>query len=104
MTSSGIFSSWWSQAACQSADPELFFPISALDATTRAVVRAKAICGRCGVQPQCLAHAMESGSLQGIWGGTTEQERRRLRGRATRARRRRAAAAAPRRTTHLSGH
>lgn len=105
MTSTGTSSTWWSQAACQSADPELFFPISALDATARDVVRAKAICARCGVRPQCLAHAMESGPLQGIWGGTTEAERRRLRGRATRAKRRMAAqaaaapAAAPRRTT-----
>jgi WhiB family transcriptional regulator, redox-sensing transcriptional regulator len=115
MTSSGTSSSWWSQAACQSADPELFFPISALDASARDVVRAKAICGLCSVRPQCLAHAMEAGSLQGIWGGTTEAERRRLRGRATRARRRLAAqataasTAAPRRTaastrrTHVSG-
>jgi WhiB family redox-sensing transcriptional regulator len=107
MTSPGISSSWWSQAACQSDDPELFFPISAMDASTRDVVRAKAICGRCGVRPQCLAHAMESGSLQGIWGGTTEEERRRLRGRATRAKRRmKAPAAAPAvapRRTHFSG-
>jgi WhiB family redox-sensing transcriptional regulator len=103
MISSDTSASWWSQAACQSADTELFFPISTLDATSRNVVRAKAICDRCSVRPQCLAHAMESGSLQGIWGGTTEAERRRLRGRATRAKRRKAAqAAAPRRTTHLS--
>jgi WhiB family transcriptional regulator, redox-sensing transcriptional regulator len=106
MTSYGTSSSWWSQAACQSADPELFFPISTLDASTRDVTRAKAICGRCGVQPQCLAHAMESGSLQGIWGGTTEDERRRLRGRAIRAKRRRAAsapAAAAAGRTHTRG-
>jgi WhiB family transcriptional regulator, redox-sensing transcriptional regulator len=102
--------SWWSQAACRSADPELFFPISALDASSRDVARAKAICGRCGARPQCLAHAMEAGSLQGIWGGTTEEDRRRLRVRATRAKRRLTAsakapgtlsAAAPRRT-HLT--
>lgn len=94
MTATGTSFSWWSQAACQSADPELFFPISTLDPSSRDVVRAKAICGRCAVRPQCLTHAMESGPLQGIWGGTTEDDRRRLRIRATRARRRVAAPAA----------
>jgi WhiB family transcriptional regulator, redox-sensing transcriptional regulator len=103
MTSYGTSSSWWSQAACQSADPELFFPISALDASAPDIARAKAICSRCGVRPQCLAHAMESGPLQGIWGGTTEDDRRRLRGRATRAKRRRMAPVAPSRRTRVGG-
>jgi hypothetical protein len=41
MTSYGTSSSWWAQAACQSADPELFFPISELPASGRNVAEAK---------------------------------------------------------------
>ncbi|MEP7025080.1 MAG: WhiB family transcriptional regulator [Actinomycetota bacterium] len=84
---SDIHSGWWSQAACQSEDTDLFFPISALAASAHSIARAKAICRRCSVQPQCMAHAMEAGQLQGIWGGTTEQERRQLRSRIARAKR-----------------
>jgi WhiB family redox-sensing transcriptional regulator len=72
---------WGSQAACQSADPELFFPISELAASDRNVAEAKAVCRTCRVRPQCLAHAMDSGPVQGIWGGTTEKERQALRSR-----------------------
>jgi WhiB family redox-sensing transcriptional regulator len=81
MTASDIHSGWWSQAACQSADRELFFPISELAASGRSIAEAKAVCGRCRVRAQCLAHAMGSGPVQGIWGGTTEKERRLMRSR-----------------------
>jgi WhiB family redox-sensing transcriptional regulator len=77
MTAYDIRSGWWSQAACQSADPELFFPISELAASDRSIAEARAICTPCRVRSQCLAHAMEAGPVQGIWGGTTEKERQR---------------------------
>jgi WhiB family redox-sensing transcriptional regulator len=80
MTANDIQSGWWSQATCQSADPELFFPVSELPASDRNVAEAKAICTPCRVRPQCLAHAMDSGPVHGIWGGTTEKERRLLHG------------------------
>jgi WhiB family redox-sensing transcriptional regulator len=81
MTADDINSAWWANAACQSADPELFFPISELPASSRDIAEARAICGPCQVRPQCLAHAMDSGPVQGIWGGTTEKERLVLRSR-----------------------
>jgi WhiB family redox-sensing transcriptional regulator len=87
MTAFDIHSGWWAQAHCQTAEPELFFPISALEVSDRDVAEAKAICGPCRVRPQCLAHAMNSGPVQGIWGGTTEEERRLLRGRMRKANR-----------------
>jgi WhiB family transcriptional regulator, redox-sensing transcriptional regulator len=70
---------WWSDAACSTADPELFFPVSSLGPALRQVAQAKAICARCHIQQACLRYALDAGPVQGIWGGTAEAERRRLR-------------------------
>ena len=77
---------WWSRAACSTADPELFFPISSSGPACKQVARAKAICARCQIQKACLRYALDAGSIQGIWGGTTEGERRQFRRRRTRGR------------------
>ncbi|WP_405623745.1 WhiB family transcriptional regulator [Streptomyces sp. NBC_00076] len=76
---------WRERAACLRVDPELFFPISAIGPNTRQVDEAKAICGRCPVAEQCLDWAVREGRVDGIWGGTTESERRAMRGIGTRA-------------------
>lgn len=78
----------WSRAACSTADPELFFPISPSGPSFGQVKRAKAICARCEIRQACLNYAIDAGSIQGVWGGTTESERRLLkqRGRRTQAR------------------
>lgn len=70
---------WWSRAACAGADPDLFFPISRSGPALRQVMRAKAICARCDIRRECLRYALGAGSIQGVWGGMTEEERRRLR-------------------------
>ncbi|HEV3067797.1 MAG TPA: WhiB family transcriptional regulator [Streptosporangiaceae bacterium] len=36
---------------------------------------AKAICATCRVRRECLAFALRTGQIHGIWGGTTEHER-----------------------------
>jgi len=77
---------WWARAACASADPELFFPISYSGPALRQVARAKAICARCPIRQECLRYALDTGSIQGVWGGMTEGERQRLAGRERRAR------------------
>jgi WhiB family redox-sensing transcriptional regulator len=62
---------WHAQAACRGRGPELFFPPSGEDG-----VLAKAICARCPVREPCL----EAGARElGVWGGTSERERRRRR-------------------------
>lgn len=76
----------WSRAACATADPDLFFPISHSGPALRQVMRAKAICARCDIQRECLRYALDAGSIQGVWGGMTEEERRRLLRRNRRAR------------------
>ena len=77
---------WWSRAACSTADPDLFFPISGAGLALKQVTRAKAICARCPIQQECLSYALAAGPIQGVWGGMTEEERRSLARRRRRAR------------------
>lgn len=80
---------WWKSAACQGADPELFFPVSAVGRGESDVARAKAVCAGCRVRRQCLQFALATRQLHGVWGGTTEEERQpRLRAARTRGERR----------------
>lgn len=65
---------WIAQGACHGKDPDLFFP--GQGESTR---EAKAVCAGCPVREQCLDYALEHGEKFGIWGGTSERERRRLR-------------------------
>lgn len=71
-----ILPDWHLDAACRDADPMMWFP--AVGESTR---RAKAICGECPVRAECLDYALGlSGSDDfGIWGGTSERQRRALR-------------------------
>ncbi len=82
----GTLAEWWSLAACQSADPDLFFPISGSGPALGQVERAKAVCAACAVRRDCLRYALAAGPLQGVWGGLTEEERRLLRQREAKAR------------------
>jgi WhiB family redox-sensing transcriptional regulator len=67
----------WSQfAACRSADPELFFPVSALGSALRQVAEAKAVCSPCPVWQECLTFALATRQAHGVWGGMSEQGRR----------------------------
>ena len=66
---------WRSAAACRSADPDLFFPVSDPGASLAQAAEAKAICAGCPVHRQCLAFALRTGQIHGIWGGLTERER-----------------------------
>jgi len=70
---------WRTHGACISADPELFFPISSSGASRRQEKRAKAICAGCPVKAECLAFALETRQVHGVWGGLGEEELRRLR-------------------------
>ncbi|MGW4485436.1 WhiB family transcriptional regulator [Amycolatopsis sp. NPDC004368] len=74
LTSTG----WLSRAACMDEDPELFFPISDVGPGARQVEQAKAVCARCPVREACLSYALDNGLDNGIFGGTTELERRKL--------------------------
>jgi WhiB family redox-sensing transcriptional regulator len=62
-------------AACGNTDTEVFFPAEG-DRTT--VLAAKKICHSCPIEAECLAYALANREY-GIWGGTTESDRDRMR-------------------------
>jgi WhiB family transcriptional regulator, redox-sensing transcriptional regulator len=66
---------WRSLAACQSADPDLFFPVSSSGPSLVQVAQAKAICAGCQVRRECLAFALRTHQVHGVWGGLSERER-----------------------------
>ena len=80
-------SNWRAASACLNADPDLFFPVAVGNAVSKQVSRALRLCQECTVRQHCLDFAMQSGEKEGIWGGTTPEERIRAR----RARKRRPA-------------
>ena len=65
---------WMDSGACHGADPELFFPISDTGRSVPQINSAKAICDRCIVSRNCLSYALLT-MPDGIWGGTTREER-----------------------------
>lgn len=69
---------WRARAACSGYPNTLFFP--ATDAADEAAVdRAKSVCDVCPVTNDCLEYALETNQRSGIWGGTSEKERKSLR-------------------------
>ena len=62
---------WRTRGACQTVDPETFFP-----APSEPADAAVALCRTCDVQGACLAWALEVGDCHGVWGATTPRERR----------------------------
>jgi WhiB family redox-sensing transcriptional regulator len=64
---------WAVYAACKDEQGMIFFPQSKAEEAT-----ALTICGICPVREECLDHALETNARFGIWGGTTEKERRKL--------------------------
>lgn len=70
---------WRAAGACVTADPDLFFPLSASGAAAQQVDRARRICAGCPVLRPCLDFALAHAEVDGIWGGTTQAERVRAR-------------------------
>jgi WhiB family transcriptional regulator, redox-sensing transcriptional regulator len=61
---------------CSTTDPEAFFPEKGVGGH-RSVQIAKKLCRQCPYVDRCLQWALDN-SERGIWGGTTEKERRQL--------------------------
>lgn len=66
---------WRAHAACTGIDPGIFYPSSEDESDARA---AKMVCALCEVRDSCLEHALVVREKDGIWGGATERERRRI--------------------------
>ncbi len=65
--------SWRYRGACRGLDPDIFYPVTDEEAEA-----AKAVCGQCVVRQQCLEFALDNREREGVWGGATEKERRRI--------------------------
>jgi WhiB family transcriptional regulator, redox-sensing transcriptional regulator len=79
---------WRHHAACRSAEPDLFFPIGTTGPAVDQIEAAKRVCRSCDVQEPCLDFALATNQESGVWGATSEEERRTLRKRWLAARRR----------------
>lgn len=65
---------WQARANCLGVSADLFFPERG--ASTR---EAREVCAGCSVREECLAYALANEIKFGIWGGTSERERRKMR-------------------------
>ena len=64
---------WAVFSACRETDPGIFF------ASTRDDERAAlVVCSTCSVKDDCLGFALETRERFGVWGGTSERERKKL--------------------------
>lgn len=61
---------------CATTDPDIFFPEKGVKGQSIYIINAaRKICGACPYKKPCLAWAVEKNEI-GIWGGTTQKERR----------------------------
>lgn len=67
---------WQNNAECRDTDPRLFFPVGESGTAVQQINDAKSVCGKCAVRKACLAYAIDTQQFYGIWGGTSEEERR----------------------------
>jgi hypothetical protein len=68
---------WMANAACAYVDPELWFPEKGGNNTA-----AREICASCPVSQPCREYALLNRERFGIWGNTSERERRKILGKA----------------------
>ena len=65
--------SWMAIGKCKEMPPGLFFPSDGVG-----VDRARRICRTCQVKSDCLEYALVQRIDHGVWGGTSERERKRI--------------------------
>jgi WhiB family transcriptional regulator, redox-sensing transcriptional regulator len=64
---------WMAEGDCRNHPPTAFFPSDGVG-----VDRARRICANCKVSSTCLEYALTNRIDHGVWGGTSERERRRI--------------------------
>ena len=66
----------------------MFFPIGSTGGALDQIAAAKRVCASCEAMSACLDFALATNQESGVWGGTSEEERRKLRKQWLAARRR----------------
>ncbi len=64
---------WMTKGRCNDHPPSLFFPSDGVG-----VDIARKICAECPVKDPCREYALAHRIDHGVWGGTSERERRRI--------------------------
>jgi len=64
---------WRSKGACQGLDAEIFYPENEDHAEF-----ALSVCEQCAVRIACLDYALDTREQQGVWGGATARDRRKM--------------------------
>jgi WhiB family transcriptional regulator, redox-sensing transcriptional regulator len=64
---------WMNDGSCRDHPPEVFFPSDGVGVTI-----AQRICATCPVREPCLEYALANRIDHGVWGATSERERRRI--------------------------
>ncbi len=70
---------WRDRSACRDSDPDMFFPVGSTGGAVDQIQAARRVCEACPVRSECLDFALATNQESGIWGGTTEDERRKVR-------------------------
>ncbi len=70
---------WRENAACRDTAPDLFFPIGSTGLAIEQIAAAKTVCDGCPAKEPCLQFALDTNQDSGIWGGSTEDQRRTIR-------------------------
>lgn len=71
--------SWRKLASCRDTSPELFFPIGTTGQAIDQIEAAKVVCTGCPGRVDCLEFALRTNQDSGVWGATSEEDRRHLR-------------------------
>ena len=79
LTLSAAPDDWRAVSACRDTDPDLFFPVGTTGPAIEQIDNAKAVCSSCEARQPCLEFALTTNQDSGVWGGTSEEERRALR-------------------------
>ena len=61
---------------CQTTDPDIWYGVN--DDKTAFYKTAKKLCGLCPVQDACLKYALAANETEGVWGGLTPEERKKM--------------------------
>jgi WhiB family redox-sensing transcriptional regulator len=73
MKALAVDTEWMALGECADKPPSLFFPSDGVGVDV-----ARRVCAECPVRSECLEYALANRIDHGVWGGTSERERRRI--------------------------